>query len=397
MRHAQVIVSGACPAGIVAAYRLAQSGVDVLLLEANAGSPRNPRASTLNPATLDMMEELGWIDDLKTQGLCAPVYQHRNRLSGEVLQADFGDVADELRHPYRLHCEEQKLTALGLRKLTEHGHGQIRFQHRLVGLEQDAAGVTVYAETIHGIECFHCDYLVLAEGANALAHRQLGVQFEGYTWPQKLLALSSTYPIDHDVQGLAYVNYMTRAEDWCVLLRAPLAWHVLTPVDHHDSDDYLLSDAKKDSVFAAWIGEDIPIQTQHRAVHRVHQRVADRYDQGRVVLIGDAAHINIPLGGWGMNSGIHDAWNVTEKLDAIVNDGADAPALLGRYNRQRRTLMHEFVSVQIIRMRLSMNGSEGQARRQSELEAVLKDDARRRDYLLDQAMVTGRRREAQIH
>lgn len=395
MHRVQVVVSGAGPAGVVAACRLAKAGIDVLLVEAHADCPEDLRASTFHPPTLDMMEELGLLDALEAQGLKAPVYHYRNRRSGEVLAFDLSEIADVARHPYRLQCEQYKLARLGVRTLEADPHGEVRFQRRLAHFEQDADGVTVHLETPVGIETVRADFLIAAEGANSLTRKWLDVRFEGFTYPEKFLTLSTTWPLEQHFDNLAGVNYVADPDEWCVLLRVPSVWRVLVPAPETLSDEELVSDAKKNAVFDGLMGDGASIVTEHRTIYRVHQRVAHRYDHGRVALIGDAAHLNNPLGGFGMNSGVHDAWNLTGKLIEVF-DGAAHEPLLAHYDRQRRTVMNEFVQAQTIRNKQAMESHDSQQRHQADLQAILEDDARRRDYLLGQAMVKSREREAAI-
>ncbi|MES2033060.1 MAG: NAD(P)/FAD-dependent oxidoreductase [Pseudomonadota bacterium] len=395
MHRVQVVVSGAGPAGVVAACRLAKAGIDVLLVEAHADCPEDLRASTFHPPTLDMMEELGLLDALEAQGLKAPVYHYRNRRSGEVLAFDLSELADVARHPYRLQCEQYKLARLGVRTLEADPHGEVRFQRRLAHFEQDADGVTVHLETPVGIETVRADFLIAAEGANSLTRKWLDVRFEGFTYPEKFLTLSTTWPLEQHFDNLAGVNYVADPDEWCVLLRVPSVWRVLVPAPETLSDEELVSDAKKNAVFDGLMGDGASIVTEHRTIYRVHQRVAHRYDHGRVALIGDAAHLNNPLGGFGMNSGVHDAWNLTGKLIEVF-DGAAHEPLLAHYDRQRRTVMNEFVQAQTIRNKQAMESHDSQQRHQADLQAILEDDARRRDYLLGQAMVKSREREAAI-
>lgn len=397
MQRVQVIVSGAGPSGVVAANRLAQRGIDVLLLEGRHEPAEDLRASTFHPPTLDMMEELGWLDELEAQGLRAPVYQYRNRRSGEVLSLDMTELADVLKHPYRLQCEQYKLARLGVAKLPATGCGEVKFQHRVVHFKQDADGVTVQAETPTGIQAFRADFLVAAEGANSITRKWLNVDFAGFTYPEKFLTLSTQWPMEQHLPELAYVNYMADSQEWCVLLRTPSVWRVLVPVAEQEADADILSDAKKNAVFDGLMGDGARLGTEHRTIYRVHQRVADRYDHGRVVLIGDAAHLNNPLGGFGMNSGVHDAWNLTAKLTAILKEGASASDELARYNRQRRTVMAEFVQAQTIRNKQALEGgADAQRQHQAQLEAIVRDDEKRRDYILTQGMIKSLQREASI-
>jgi 3-(3-hydroxy-phenyl)propionate hydroxylase len=398
MNTVSVLIAGAGPSGAVAAYRLAQMGVDVLLLESHAQCPEDMRASTFHPPTLDMMEALGLLDTLEAQGLRAPVYQYRNRATGEVLSLDMGEIADVARHPYRLQCEQFKLTRLIAGKLADHPHGRILFQRRLTHYVQDGSGVTATVETPTGIETYRCDYLIGADGANSLIRKMMGVEFSGFTYPEKFLTLSTAYPVDAAFKDLAYVAYMADPQEWCVLIRVVDFWRVLVPALETDDDKLLMGDAKKDAVFDALVGRGEAVITSHRTVYRVHQRVADRYRRGRVILMGDAAHLNNPLGGFGMNSGVHDAWNLTDKLAAIVLDKADPDTELDRYDRQRRTVMQEFVQAQTMRNKraLEAGAQTAQDEAQAQLAAVIADPDKRRDYILSQAMIKSRMREAEI-
>jgi 3-(3-hydroxy-phenyl)propionate hydroxylase len=173
---------------------------------------------------------------------------------------------------------------------------------------------------------------------------------------------------------------------------------VLVPADESEPDSYLLSDEKKNLVFNNLVGEGEKIETGHRTIYRVHQRVAKSYFTGRVMIAGDAAHVNNPLGGLGMNSGIHDISNLCEKLIAILRDNGNQEALLSHYERQRRAVMQSFVQAQTIRNKADMEAKDDQYQRsrQSDLEAILANDERRRDFLLTQSMFKSLEQEAAI-
>lgn len=388
MERFQVVVAGAGPVGSVAAYRLAQLGVDVLLLEAAPGCPEDLRASTMHPPTLDMMKSLGVLDELEAQGLRAAVYHYRNRATGEVLAFDMGELGDISEHPYRLQCEQFKLSRLMTEKLAAHPNGEVRFAHRLAHFTQDATGVTVSIEAPFGIEEVRADYLVGADGANSLVRKWLDIEFEGFTYPEKFLTLSTDWPLQDHFDQLANVNYVSDPNEWCVLLRVPSLWRILVPADGEESDASLLSDAKKTSVFNGLVGDGAAVKTAHRTLYKVHQRVAKTYRGGRVLLAGDAAHLNNPLGGFGMNSGIHDVWNLTDKLADILLRGRDADALLDLYDRQRRAVMHGFIQAQTISNKAAMEAGSAQAHadRQAKMRRILADPDERRAYLLVQSM-----------
>jgi 3-(3-hydroxy-phenyl)propionate hydroxylase len=395
LKHAQVIVAGAGPVGAVAALILAQAGIDVLLLEAGPTCALDLRASTFHPPTLEMMQQLGLIDQLIAQGLKAPIYQYHNRQTGRVISFDLGELADMTDFPYRLQCEQWKLAKLASAKVADHEHGQVLMSRAVVGFEQDDDGITVFVEAPHEIERYRADYLIACDGGNSIIRKWLGIQFDGFTFPEKFLCLSTTTPIEEHFKDLAYVNYMADPTEWMVLLRTPTVWRILVPAYETDDDTVLTGDAKKNEIFDRLIGETDTVETEHRTIYRVHQRVAQTYRTGRVLLAGDAAHLNNPLGGFGMNSGVHDAWNLTDKLIAILTRG-ESDSLLDLYDRQRRTVMHEFVQAQSIKNKQALESNASEAERESELAAINSDPARRRAYLLTQSMFGARQREAEI-
>ena len=399
MERTRVLVIGAGPVGVTAAYRLALHGIDVILIEAEASCREDMRASTLHPPTLEMLSALGVLDALEAQGLRAPVYHYRNRRTNEVLAFDLGDISDLTPYPYRLQCEQFKISRLLTRLVDEHPLGSVRFSRRALAFDQDDEGVTVHVEAAFKIETYRADYVIGADGANSVVRKWLDIPFEGFTYPEKFLTLSTQWPIEESLQGLAGVNYVADPEEWCVLLRVPQYWRVLVPTLQTETDETLLSDDKKTAVFSRLVGSEnaVRLRTDHRTIYRVHQRVAKTYRAGRILLAGDAAHLNNPLGGFGMNSGVHDVWNLTEKLIAI-GQGAGADTLLDLYDRQRRTVMHEFVQAQTMRNKkaLEAGSAEAQLAHQAEMAAILADDDRRRDYLMVQSMISSINRAASI-
>ena len=396
VERTSVVIAGGGPVGATAALRLAQAGIGTIVLEALDDCPEDMRASTMHPPTLDMLQTLGALDDLEAIGLRAPVYQYRNRQTGHIVEFDLSELADISAHPYRLQCEQFKLARLMHKRLAALPNGETRFNRRVLGYEQDADGVTIHAEGPTCIEHIRADYLIAADGANSTIRKWTGSQFEGFTYPERFLTLSTGYPLEQHFDGLANVNYLSDVREWCVLLRVPEFWRVLVPTDIAEPDEYLLSEAKKNAVFGGLIGNGAAVETSHRTVYRVHQRVADSFRHGRVLLAGDAAHLNNPLGGFGMNSGLHDIWNLTDKLIQILDGSGDADALLDLYDRQRRFVARSFVQAQTIDNKKAMENGSGRSEQEARFEKIAADPALRRDYLLRQSMYESLAQEAQI-
>jgi len=386
MKKTQVIVAGAGPVGTVAAYRLATMGFDVMLCEAGPNCAIDLRASTFHPPTLEMLDEIGIAETLIEKGLKAPKYHFRERESGETVEFDLSELEGEEKFPYRLQCEQHVLASMIAEKLDAHPKAEVKFNHRLVHFEQTEDGVEVALEGPFAIEKVQAKYLVAADGGNSIIRKWLGVEFEGFTYPEKFLTLSTKTELKDYIPDLEYVNYVSDPKEWMVLLRVPSVWRILVPAPEDQPDEYLLSDEKKNQVFRDLIGRE-DIKTEHRTIYRVHQRVAKQFNFGRVCLVGDACHMNNPLGGFGMNSGIHDAWNLCDKIAANLTEGHDDERF-ELYDRQRRPVTHSFIQAQTMQNKklLEHSPEENHAMRLQEMKDTRDDDIKRKAFLRRQAM-----------
>jgi 3-(3-hydroxy-phenyl)propionate hydroxylase len=217
----------------------------------------------------------------------------------------------------------------------------------------------------------------------------MNIEFEGFTFPEKFVTLSTTYPLEQHFDNLSNVNYIADSTAWALLLRTPDYWRVLVPAPEDATDQHLLSAEFKDHVLRDITGSKQSIDSEHRVIYRIHQRVAKHYRVNRVLLAGDAAHLNNPLGGFGMNSGIHDAWNLCEKLEQILYHGAD-PVLLDLYEKQRQTVTRDFIQSQSIKnkQRMEQHDEEWLRKDREDIRRTCNDDKLRREFLLDQALFT---------
>ena len=383
----QVLIAGAGPVGTVMATLLARAGIAVIVLESGEDCAADMRASTFHPPTLEMLDEIGITAMLLERGLKAPVFHWRDRQSGDFVDFDLTEIADRTRYPFRIQCEQYHLSRALASGLEQQGQASVRFSHRLLSFDQDATGVSVSAETPYDIVHFRADWLIGADGANSIVRKWLGTEFDGFTYPEKFLCLSTDTDLGQHLPNLAHVNYVSDPQEWLVLLRVPKLWRVLVPADEGSDDEELRSDAMKTAVFDRLIGDGANVHTFHRTVYRVHQRVAKSFLEGRVMLIGDACHLNNPLGGFGMNSGVHDAFNLAEKLIPAIA-GPKPNCNLALFDRQRRTVTHAFTQAQTMQNMEFIKGGSGEAheRRRADMQATKQDDARRRAYLLRQAM-----------
>ena len=396
----RVIIAGAGPVGCTAALRLVQAGIAVVLLEGEPQLPQTLRASTFHPPSLDMLAELGMVDRLIAMGLICRTYQYRDRRSGEIAEFDLEVLREDTRYPYRLQAEQWKYTGLVWDELRSRYASLARCEFNSVvkGVHQTSTGVEVLA-WVNGVEqLIEGSFLIGADGADSAVRKAVAVPFEGFTYPEKFLIASTPFPLENKFERLSMVNYISDPEEWLVLLRTSTLWRVLIPTDPKIENDAIwLSDRWIQDRLHHMAPHDSDYEIVHRSVYRVHQRVASTYRRGRVLLAGDAAHINNPLGGMGMNGGIHDAWDLAGRLIAIEG-GADIDAELDLYDRQRREICISFIQEQTKNNKKLMEARDpdAQRKRQQELMRTAADPRLAREFLLRTSMIQSLRDAANI-
>jgi 3-(3-hydroxy-phenyl)propionate hydroxylase len=394
-----VVIAGSGPAGSTLALYLARQDIPVLILEREPDLPVDLRASTFHPPSLEMLNELGVAAPMIAKGLIVDKYQYRDRRTGEVAEFDMSVIADETLFPYRLQLEQYELTRIINRVLKDYDCAEVRFEHEVVGFSQDASGVDCVVKTPAGNEIVRGAFLIGADGASSNVRKAAGIDYSGFTYNERFLVASTNFPFEDVFENLSWVNYVADPEEWCVILRTEKRWRVLWPTDPANDDEALyLSDAYIQDRLHHLYDKEGEYDIAHRTLYHVHQRVAESYFQGRVVLVGDACHINNPLGGMGMNGGLHDAFNLAEKLTAVINDGADHRALIGRYDRQRRELAVQFVQEHTINNKKLMESTDPdiQASRQRDLMETAADPAKAKEFVMERAMINCLRESLEV-
>lgn len=388
-----VIIAGAGPSGCVLALSLAKQGIPVRLLEKCESLPIDLRASTFHPPSLEMIAGLGdgIIEKMLARGLHADRYQYRDRATGEVATFDMAQIADETRFPFRLQLEQYELTRFVCEALQDYDCAEVRFGCELLRYAQDADGVTATVSSDGAEQQLRGSYLIGAEGARSVVRKSSGIGFMGFTYDEKFLVVSTSFPFEEVFEDFSYVNYVSDPEEWCVILRTDKLWRVLVPVFPASAEEeaYYLSDEFVQSRLKRLHDRGADYDVHHRSIYAVNQRVAETYVQGRALLVGDACHINNPLGGMGMNGGLHDAFNLAEKLRAVIQEGADPQAAFALYDRQRRELAVQFVQRHTIENKKLMEARDPdiQRKRQQMLMETAADPERARAFLLERSMI----------
>jgi 3-(3-hydroxy-phenyl)propionate hydroxylase len=389
----RVLIAGAGPVGLVAAANLVGNGVPVTVFESGSDLSQESRASTFHPPTLDMLEELGAAKSLIAQGLIAPQFQYRTKQHGILGQFDFIAIADITGHPYRVQCEQYRLTRILYDRLRRQPGFALQFNACVRHVSQSQDGVEIAVDRQGRVETQTGRWLIGADGARSDVRRSLGIEFEGFTWPERFLVVSTPFDFRNVIPGLVSVSYVADPQRWHFLLQIPGLCRVMFPIAAQESDELALSPGFVQSLMSTIVPGMSNYEIAHVTLYKVHQRVAKKFQLGRVFLAGDAAHINNPLGGMGMNGGIHDAINLTARL-ANVWHGRRPPADLELYDRQRRLVTLEYIEKQSIQNKRNLESDGIEFMRT--LGHIAADQGRTRAYLLSVSMIASLRRAAEL-
>jgi len=397
----QVLIAGGGPVGLLCAWLLGRQGISVRLFDENSEPQADPRAATTHPATLDLLGEGGLADDMARLGLVAPIFQFWDRPSREcVAQFDHALLKNDTSHPFVVQCEQFKTAKLLLERLQNLPNVEVLSDHAVVDVTPSDRSVSVEVRTPTGASRHAGAYLIGADGGRSTVRKQCGIAFPGFTWPERFIVL--TTPFDFASQGFCFRSYFADPDEWCNCFKVsadgpPGLWRTVFPTDPALTDNELMSDGAVQARLQKLLPLPRPYAIVHRNLYVTHQRVAETFRRNRVLLAGDAAHVNNPIGGMGLNGGIQDAANLADKLGRILRNG-EPERLLDLYDVQRRTVAIEFVQEQSIanKQRLEARDPDVRRRNLDELREIAADPARARQFLLRTSMITSQARAAAL-
>ena len=397
-----ILIAGGGPVGFITALALARQGLPVRVFEAEPRVMDMPRAATTHAATLEMLAGLGMVEEVIERGLVEPLFRIWDRRSRTIMaEFDFGRLKDETPYPFAVQCEQHKLAAMAIDRLHAFPHAAIEFCARVTGLSQSADGVTIEVETADGVRKIAGSYLIGCDGGRSTVRKALGIEFEGYTHPERFLILTTSFDIGTMFPGCTR-NYLSDPDDWFSLFKVsgdgggPL-WRVLSATRPEQTEAELMSPEATERRLQRFLPKHGPYPIVHRNLYNVHQRVAASFRNGRVFLAGDAAHVNNPLGGLGLNFGIHDAVELTTLLGQVIRKEAPE-SVLDDYDRHRRPLNIEFVQQQTIanKKRLEEKDPNARARDFEQLRRTADDATEHRAYVRRASLIESVRKRATV-
>ena len=383
-----VLIVGAGPVGLATALSLAHQGVSVKVIEAEPALTEDQRAGSFHPPTLEMLAPFGVTDEMHRIGIKVPRWQIRDRREGVVVEWDLGLIADLTPYPYRFHLEQYKLTPILLDKLKAFPHASVEFGVSFEDAVQDEASVLVNNR-------FKSKYLVGCDGGRSSVRKLIGTEFEGFTWPERFVVIGTR--ADFAPAGFTSNAYVADPREFAAVFHMPGLWRLAFPVHPEEDEAAVLEPEAVEARMQRFVSRPGRYEVPHKGIYRVHQRVARSWRAGRILLAGDAAHLNNPLGAFGLNGGLHDAILLGEYLGKVCRGEADA-SLLELYVRQRRTANVEFVQTQSIGNKRLLEEADPRKRQENfdNLRRIAGDRNLARDFLVRSSMIWSVRRAAEV-
>jgi 2-polyprenyl-6-methoxyphenol hydroxylase-like FAD-dependent oxidoreductase len=363
----RVLIAGAGPVGLVAALALHQAGLKVAVFEKRDQLGAASRASTFHPATLDVLDRLGVLAPLASEGRRIDRLGWFRAGQGLAARLDLALLQGQARFPWRWHFEQAQLTPALLAALPP---GTVRFGAEVAGFTQDEGGIALRLAdgTIE-----HGRHAIAADGAHSALRHAAAIASEIGTYGHRVLRLMTPAPLERHLHG-AGIAYVFDGERSISLLHMPDLWRVVIRVPADTPDDEAVRESFWHPLVRRFLPDaPHPLPVASADVYGVAKGIAARMRKGRLLVIGDAAHVTNTRGGMNMNAGVHDAWTLAATLAAAGDLDAWEAARL----RVTRDVLLERTD------RAVATGSAWLA----EAEAVSRDAAVARHWLFQAAML----------
>ena len=393
-----VLIAGGGPVGIITALALARRGIPVRVFETAGAVNDAPRASTLHPASLEMLADLGLLDEIVERGLVARAFQFWDRPSRQMIaEFDHDILKNDTSYPFVVQCEQHKIANMGIAGLGGFQHAGLYMKSSVSAVDDRDDRVVITVQTEQGVETHEGCYLVGADGGRSTVRKALGIEFEGYTFPERFVVLTTLFDFASEF-GAAFRCYFSDPDEWTNLFKVSGddgrgRWRVVFPTVPGQADEEVLSDQAAEARLQKFFPKAGRYEIAHKNIYNVHQRVAASFRKGRVFLAGDSAHVNNPIGGLGLNCGIHDAVYLANLLAGVLQ--GDMPQDdLARYDAIRRPMNVEYVQQQTIanKKRLEEKDEAARAAGFAALRATAADPKSHRAFLMRTSLLESVRR-----
>jgi 2-polyprenyl-6-methoxyphenol hydroxylase-like FAD-dependent oxidoreductase len=284
------------------------------------------------------------------------------------------------------------------KRVTKCPNVQVMFDCDAQQITQDDNGVSVTVLQNGESQTYRAHYLAGCDGSRSIVRKSVGLEFAGVTYPETTLLATTLFPFEDHLEGLSNVSYCWKDNGNFSLLKVPGRWRVSIYPDEGLSIEEQMTPESLNATLQEIIPQPQPYEIMERRPYRVHMRIVPNYRTGRILLAGDAAHVNSPSGGMGLNGGLHDAFELSAALVEVLCKGADE-SRLDLYDRRRRPIARDEILAQADRNRARMRERDPAKRLEllAGLQAITSDRARMREYLYKSSMLDGLQRAAAIN
>lgn len=348
----RVHICGAGPVGIVTALGLCRAGIPVTILEADTDVCQDLKAAYYHVPSVDILEDIGMLDKLLEGGTKDPNLRFTDAGLGRSVDINLGVLSRDFRNPYAVSAGQDWFARAGYEVLKANGSDcEVKFGHKVVSTKQEEGYVTVEVDTPEGRKTIQTEWLIGCDGGRSQVRKSEDINLEGFTWPDRFLLVETNHDLEPEFGTL---DYRANGPDWRLVIRIPFGpgendwiYRVVCGIQEGTKEEDVLNEE-----FCQSLLQDLkPLSTAYeitdKTIYNVHQKYAETFRKGRIILAGDASHMNNPIGGLGLNSGIHDAQNLVEKFSRVWLDGED-DSLLDLYDRQRRLTCRDCIQTMSI-------------------------------------------------
>ena len=379
----RIAIAGAGPAGLTAALCLARAGHEVRVFEKRPELNTASRASTFHPPTLDLLARLGVLDRVASQGVRINEIRYYRCNTGRpelAARFPFSLLEGSTAHPWRMHLEQSRLTPALLAALEREPDARVEFNAGVEGFREHEGAIEIKVRRDSGASSETFGWLVGADGAKSTMRDAAGISFDGEDYEKRVLRVMTPLDLRSVIPQLSGIAYLYNDNDSISLLQMADVWRVIIRLSPKISDEKALGADFLRTELARFLPlkEDLPVRSKD--IYSTSQRIAKSYRHGRMLLIGDAAHVTNTRGGMNMNCGLHDAWTLGQTF-AGVRDPGTLGGLLDSWARARRAIVTDELIPRTDRL------VGGGATFFASVEATARQEGLSRDFVRDAAMM----------
>lgn len=326
-------VVGAGPVGLITALGLARYGVPVVVFEEDDRLSLDTKAGTVLTRTLEVLHRYDALNGVLQAALRFDEIGELDRATNvQTRSVRTGLLTEDTRFPFVINIPQHELEPVLRDRLEEIAPKSLHMRHRLLDFTQHPDRVDLRLDTPDGERKVPVRYLLACDGGRSTVRDKLGATVEGTTLDERYMLIDLKVDLDiTNPRDYPYLAYFGDPTEWMILVRQPHCWRFLYPLPpgrSEPSQEELAAKARR------FIGDVRDVEVLGTNIYTVHQRVANRWRDGRVFLMGDAAHLITPMWALGLNTGVLDASNLPWRLAWVLRGWAE-PSLLDGYETEQ--------------------------------------------------------------